>query len=377
MEEVDVACGTFSSADNGAMHAVCSGFYLLDEVGQGTEPQTIIPLSHAAPGARVVMIGDHKQLPPTVLSGEATFNDLQTSLFQRLCETPGFKRCMLEVQYRMHPTIARWPSYALYDGMLSNGDVTLRLSPPGGFPWPKDCAIAFVHVEGREQTEGTSFENPHQVSAVCHICKLFRDAGYAPRDIAVMTWYDGQRKALRRTLSRDWTVASVDSYQGQERNITILSTVRSNAKSQIGFVDDPRRLNVAVTRARRGCVIVGDYETLQIGDQDGAWNSLLQYLGPHALQFTSRLHPYTPSLRARGGRSANEDGIVEVKRPPARTLPTKRVCDLTGYVPTARDAADYKETLAKTWRASDRLVQLRAFEVGYTHVLSLPAKTLP
>ena len=123
-------------------------------------------------------------------------------------------------------------------------------------------------------------------------------------------------------------------------------------------------------------MIVGDYETLQRGYQDGAWNSLLQYLRRRALLFTSRLHPYTPSLRARGGRSANEDGIVEVKRPPARTLPMQRVYDLTGYVPTARDAADYKETLAKAWRASDLLVQLRAFEVGYAYVLSLSAKRL-
>ena len=103
------------------MDAVSPGFFLLDEVGQGTEPQTLIPISHAAPGARVVMIGDHKQLPPTVLSDEAAFNGLQTSLFQRLCETPGFKRCMLEVQYRMHPSIAQWPSEALYDGKLGNG----------------------------------------------------------------------------------------------------------------------------------------------------------------------------------------------------------------------------------------------------------------
>ena len=87
--------------------------------------------------------------------------------------------------------------------------------------------------------------------------------------------------------------------------------------------------------------------------------------------------PYTPSPRARGGRSANEDGIVKVKRPPARTLPTKRFYDLTGYAPTAQDEADYKETLGKTLCASDNLVRLPAFAVGYTHVLSLPAKTLP
>ena len=135
-------------------------FYLLDEVGQGTEPQTLIPLSHAAPGAGVVMIGHPKQLPPTVLSRKAAFHGLQTSLFQRLCETPGIKVRMLDMQYRMHPSIAQWPSEALYDGKLGNGDVTLQLRPPGGFPWPTDCAIAFVHVEGREQTEGTSYETP-------------------------------------------------------------------------------------------------------------------------------------------------------------------------------------------------------------------------
>ena len=123
-----------------------SKLILVDEAAQATEPMTIIPFQLAGPDTHVVLMGDHMQLAPTVLSKAAEFEGLGTSMFQRLLRVGGVDSCMLTQQYRVHASICSWPSREFYLGkLLCDSSVGAR-DRVKGFPWPAGSAIAFVHI---------------------------------------------------------------------------------------------------------------------------------------------------------------------------------------------------------------------------------------
>ncbi|KAL3901094.1 MAG: hypothetical protein SGPRY_012336, partial [Prymnesium sp.] len=174
---------------------------------------------------------------------------------------------VLLVQHRMHPSISLFPSITFYEGALVDGVTALeRESSP--FPWPGAEPLAFYSMAGPEERPSlsrTSYANTREAQFVSSISARLLESGVDPADIAMITPYSGQRRVIRSLLPlvlARTEVDSVDSFQGRESDYVIISLVRSNPHGLGGFVGDPRRLHVALTRARRGLVLVGDLDTL-------------------------------------------------------------------------------------------------------------------
>ncbi|KAL0228202.1 hypothetical protein RCL1_004345 [Eukaryota sp. TZLM3-RCL] len=262
-------------------------YVLVDEATAATEPECLIPLVYGA--TKVMLVGDHCQLGPVVMCKEAAQAGLSQSLFERLVLL-GHRPFRLQIQYRMHPILAEFPSDTFYEGTLQNGVTAEDRKQPGdhgAFPWVDPSLPLFFSVcTGSEElsASGTSYLNRTEASFVEKVVTEFLKTGVSPDQIGVVTPYEGQRAfitchmqrngPLHSNLYRDVEVASVDSFQGREKDYIILSCVRSNDHSSIGFLNDPRRLNVALTRAKYGLVIVGNPRVLS---RHVLWNNLLSW----------------------------------------------------------------------------------------------------
>ncbi|KAK6947477.1 RNA helicase UPF1, 1B domain [Dillenia turbinata] len=288
-QSADVICCTCVGAGDPRLANFRFRQVLIDESTQATEPECLIPLVLGV--KQVVLVGDHCQLGPVIMCKKAARAGLAQSLFERLVLL-GVKPIRLQVQYRMHPSLSEFPSYSFYEGTLQNG-VTMneRQSPGIDFPWPVPNWPMFFYVQmGQEEisASGTSYLNRTEAANVEKIVTTFLRSGVVPSQIGVITPYEGQRAyivnymsrngALRQQLYKEIEVASVDSFQGREKDYIILSCVRSNEHQGIGFLNDPRRLNVALTRARYGIVILGNPKVLS---KQPLWNSLLSHYKDH------------------------------------------------------------------------------------------------
>ena len=230
-------------------------YSLVDEAGQCTEAQ-LLPVFNAS--QRVTLVGDHQQLPPNTAS-----EMMNKSLLERLNGQDGFDFIMLDLQYRMRPELCAWPSrYFYYDRLRSFWPATAPSDLISGFDWPFSTPVAFWHVSGKETPRSSSdrsWQNLLEAEAVTSMVQEFLRAGQiTAKDISIITPYASQRDVLKRSLHDKVDVDTVDACQGQERDLVILSLVRTNTRNAHGFLSEPRRLNVAITRAKRGLVIVGD-----------------------------------------------------------------------------------------------------------------------
>jgi len=216
---------------------------VVDEAGQLTEPLTLGLILRAR---RFVLIGDDRQLPPVVRTGR-----LAHSMFERL-KRDGQSITLLDTQYRMHPQIMDVSNRLFYEGRLRAGISELERTPPDGLP------VVFIPVES--QRDGRS--NRDEAEIVVEIIRSFiRDSGVRPESIGVVSPFRAQVVLLRQMLgSTGVTVDTVERFQGGERDVMILSFVRSRGT---GFVFDDRRLNVAITRARRKLVLVAHPQLFQ------------------------------------------------------------------------------------------------------------------
>lgn len=245
---------------------------IIDEAGQALEPACWIPILKAQ---KVVLAGDHLQLPPTIKSAEAAKGGLATTLLEKLVSLHPEAVVLLEEQYRMHEHIMGFSSKVFYNNRLkANRSVANHLLFNGDVP------IAFIDTAGcsfDEKLEGTSTTNPEEAAFVFkHLNTLVSSLKnhYKPDNfptIAVISPYKEQINLLQSQLEhspdlQDYrsniSVNTIDSFQGQERDIVYISMTRSNAEGSIGFLSDIRRMNVAMTRARKKLVVVGDSATL-------------------------------------------------------------------------------------------------------------------
>ncbi|KAL8088976.1 regulator of nonsense transcripts 1 homolog [Apium graveolens] len=288
-QSADVICCTCVGAGDPRLANFRFRQVLIDESTQSTEPECLIPLVLGV--KQVVLVGDHCQLGPVIMCKKAARAGLAQSLFERLVLL-GVKPIRLQVQYRMHPSLSEFPSNSFYEGTLQNG-VTINERQTTGidFPWPVPNRPMFFYVQmGQEEisASGTSYLNRTEAANVEKIVTTFLKSGVIPSQIGVITPYEGQRAyivnymsrngALRQQLYKEIEVASVDSFQGREKDYIILSCVRSNEHQGIGFLNDPRRLNVALTRARYGIVILGNPKVLS---KQPLWNGLLTHYKEH------------------------------------------------------------------------------------------------
>ncbi|KAF2425260.1 P-loop containing nucleoside triphosphate hydrolase protein [Tothia fuscella] len=283
LSNADVICCTCVGAGDPRLSKLKFRTVLIDESTQSAEPECMIPLVLGV--KQVVLVGDHQQLGPVVMNKKAAKAGLNQSLFERLVIL-GCAPIRLQVQYRMHPCLSEFPSNMFYDGSLQNG-VTMqqRLKREVDFPWPvQDSPMMFWSNLGNEEisASGTSYLNRTEASNVEKIVTRFFKAGVAPSSIGVITPYEGQRSYIVSAMQTQGTfkkenykeieVASVDAFQGREKDFIVLSCVRSNDHQGIGFLSDPRRLNVALTRAKYGLVILGNPKVLS---KHPLWHYLL------------------------------------------------------------------------------------------------------
>ena len=273
IQNADVVCVTAVGAGDRRLEKYRFRQVLFDESTQATEPETLIPIIMGA--KQVVMVGDHCQLGPVVTCRSASRAGLSQSLFERLIFM-GVQPIRLQVQYRMHPCLSEFPSNAFYEGTLQNGVTEAeRADSEDVFPWPcPSKPMLFWAQMGVEEmsASGYSYLNRGEAYAVEKIVTHLLQNGIAPEEIGVVTPYEGQRAYVVNYLTRtgvlhpsiyqEVEVASVDAFQGREKQYIIVTCVRSNDRQGIGFLNDPRRLNVALTRAKLGLMIVGNPKVL-------------------------------------------------------------------------------------------------------------------
>lgn len=270
MKEAPVIVGTHTSAADPVLRGRIFDLAILDEASQATEPSSWIPILRAE---KIILAGDHFQLPPTILSKKAEEGGLGKTLFERLHKKLGPEwKTLLRVQYRMHESIMNFSSQMFYEGKLI-ADPSVRNHTLADLPHVKSApetqeSFLFLDTAGRgfeEKLEPGSESRYNQEEAemvLAHLRKLL-ESGVPPQDIAVISPYSAQVRLLSSKMpSSEIEVDSVDGFQGREKELVILSLVRSNFQGEMGFLTDTRRMNVAMTRARRKLLVIGDSATL-------------------------------------------------------------------------------------------------------------------
>lgn len=256
IDEADVICATCIGSGGDELRGIRFPIVIIDECTQSIEPGTLVPLARGS--KHVVLMGDHYQLPPVVLSEKAS--ELSKSLLERLVQE-GIQPSMLRTQYRMHPMIAEFPSLYFYEGKLENGLSAKQRIPIRAFPWPqKDAPVVFINFDSPECDTNVSKTNPGEAELIVNILKmLIQDDSIRPRHIGVISMYSAQVNLIYQRVQQAGGIHSgqrfahleiktVDGFQGREKECIILSTVRCNSQNNLGFLKDYRRLNVAITR---------------------------------------------------------------------------------------------------------------------------------
>lgn len=263
--KADIVAATTSGAAQFSTDAFDIG--VVDEATQASRAATAIAFNVSE---KLILAGDHKQLPPFAASDDELGDEQRLSLFETLMNRYGNDiAVMLRTQYRMNEAIAAFPNEAFYDGKLKTADqnrnwIVDDLSPLMG-----------IHIKGseHERSDSHSYYNPEEAEAAAKQVKLLTNSGLLPGNIGVIAAYRGQVKEISRQLRRldvddtdKVTVDTVDAFQGSEREAIIVSLVRSNSNASSGFLtipdEGPRRLNVALTRGRKRLVVIGDWDTL-------------------------------------------------------------------------------------------------------------------
>ncbi|KAJ2309540.1 hypothetical protein H4R23_003297 [Coemansia sp. Cherry 401B] len=249
---------------------------VIDEATQAVEGEAWIAALRAP---KLIVAGDDHQLPPTVKSQRAP---AALSLFDRARARLGPACCMLETQYRMHELIMRVPAARLYDGRLRAAPAVAAhvLADIAGVADDDDTRAALVFVDTADAAlledvqdasladRDSRLNRGEAALAAAHVARLLA-AGLPPRDIAVVSPYAAQVRLLRSLLAAhlpELEIGSVDGFQGREKEAVVLSLVRSNDRREIGFLADYRRINVAVTRARRHLCVIADSRTVATSD---------------------------------------------------------------------------------------------------------------
>ncbi|XP_005146389.2 probable helicase senataxin [Melopsittacus undulatus] len=292
--ESDIICCTLSTSGGCLLESVFFrqgldpfSCVIVDEAGQSCEVETLIPLIHRC--NKLVLVGDPRQLPPTVKSVKAQEYGYDQSLMARLhrhLEDQVHKNILrslpvvqLTVQYRMHPDICLFPSNYVYGRTLKTDRATEenRCSSE----WPFQPYLIFDVGDGHEERNNDSFSNPQEVKLVMELIRTIKEKrkDLGLRRIGIITPYSAQKKRIQEQLDRVFRnnspeVDTVDAFQGREKDCIIVTCVRANStKGSIGFLASLQRLNVTITRARFSLFILGRLKTLM---ESKDWNELIQ-----------------------------------------------------------------------------------------------------
>lgn len=262
---------------------------VIDEAAQALEPACWIPILK---GKNILLAGDHCQLPPTIKSPEASKQGLETTLMEKLVQAFPSNVTLLTEQYRMNKMIMGFSSMEFYDSKL-----TAHPSVADHLVFKNDDPLLFIDTAGtgfEEKIEGTGISNPEEadfvISQIELLIKTVHSSQIAastpgennPVTIGVISPYRHQVELLKEKVRQlellsnysGLTVNTIDSFQGQERDVIFISMTRSNTDNMIGFLSELRRMNVAMTRAKKKLVVIGDSGTLS---QNKFYADFIQY----------------------------------------------------------------------------------------------------
>ncbi|XP_030335783.1 protein ZGRF1 isoform X2 [Strigops habroptila] len=301
LQQVKVVGVTCAACPFPCLNSLRFPVVILDECSQMTEPASLLPIARFQ-CEKLVLVGDPKQLPPTIQGSESVHEKgLEQTLFDRLC-LMGHKAIVLRTQYRCHPAISAIANDLFYDGNLIDGISEEDRSPL--LDWlPTLC---FYNVNGVEQTErDNSFYNMPEAYFTVKLTQALIASGIEGSAVGVITLYKSQMCKIQNLLCGVQTevskikavqVSTVDAFQGAEKEIIVLSCVRTR---QIGFIDSEKRMNVALTRARRHLLIVGNLPCLSRNRLWGrvihhckGWENGLQHVSQCEQQLNDILKSY-------------------------------------------------------------------------------------
>ncbi|KAJ1703631.1 hypothetical protein LUZ63_003410 [Rhynchospora breviuscula] len=320
---------------------------VVDEAAQLKESESLIPL--LLPGIKhVVLIGDQFQLPALVKSKISDEADFGRSLFERLSSL-GYSKHLLDIQYRMHPKISRFPVSNFYDNCISDGpNVTSPAYEKQYLTGQMYGPYSFIDVkQGKETTDkhGRSLRNPIEGAVVVHIVKnLFKESVNLGQNLSVgvVSPYNAQVKLIQEKLGKTYDlcdgfkvkVRSIDGFQGGEEDIIIFSTVRSNSSGSIGFLSNNNRTNVSLTRAKHCLYIIGNATTLS--KSDSVWQKIVFDAKSRGCLFNSEDDKDLQNaiVRAVIEQDELEDIInfdsLHISRPQSKALAAKRRINVEG-----------------------------------------------
>ncbi|KAL8229878.1 hypothetical protein R6Q57_014778 [Mikania cordata] len=289
IKNADVVLTTLTGSLSKKLDGTSYELVIIDEAAQALEVASWIALLK---GSRCVLSGDHLQLPPTIQSVEAEKKGLGKTLFERLAVMYGDEvMSMLTVQYRMHEQIMSWSSNELYNSKIKAhasvaGHTLYELEgvqkSSAAEPTLLLVDIAGCDMEEKKDEEESTLNEGEADIAIAHAKRLVQ-SGVRSSDIGIITPYSAQVVLLRMLRTKEdklkeLEISTVDGFQGREKEAIIISMVRSNSKKEVGFLSDRRRMNVAVTRARRQCCLICDTETVS---SDKFLKRLVEYFEEH------------------------------------------------------------------------------------------------
>lgn len=263
IDKSDVILSTNSSAALDSISRTKFDVAIIDEASQATIPSILIPISKAH---RFILAGDHKQLPPTIISNRA--NDLKNTLFEELIKKYPFKSQLLNTQYRMNKLLMKFPNEEFYNSNLKSAEIVDDIALNNLIDCEEEKPLTFIDTSDMDNNkekhlkDSKSIINKAEASIALKIAHNYLDLGVKVKDIGIISPYSDQVKLIQEKTEIE--VKTVDGFQGREKEIIIISSVRSNDKGNIGFLNDLRRLNVAITRAKRKLIIIGNKNTLKV-----------------------------------------------------------------------------------------------------------------
>lgn len=299
LSEAQIICSTLSGSAHDFLASMSMKFdqVIIDEACQCVELSAMIPLRYGC--KRCIMVGDPNQLPPTVLSQKAASFRYEESLFVRMQRNNPESVYLLDVQYRMHPDISKFPSAEFYKSRLTDGEGMLVKNER---PWHQQFPLTpyrFFDIVSRHQQneKSKSFFNNQEarvaLELVEKLIEILPHNQFKGR-IGIISPYKEQIRALKdivqkrfgNTILYEIDFNTVDGFQGQEKEIIIMSCVRASETGSVGFLSDIRRMNVALTRARTTLWILGNKNSLK---RDKVWSKLIA--DAEARSFVTRAEP--------------------------------------------------------------------------------------
>ncbi|KAK4508779.1 hypothetical protein PRZ48_002518 [Zasmidium cellare] len=278
LDEAHVICGTLSGSGHDMFQSLNIEFetVIIDEAAQCVEVSSLIPLKYGC--IKCILVGDPKQLPPTVFSKDAARFQYEQSLFVRMQNNYPDEVHLLDTQYRMHPDISVFPSRTFYDGLLKDGNGMAALRTQ---PWHASALLApyrFYDVRGQHQSapKGHSLINIAEIDvAMALFDRLRGDFGNYDftGKVGIITPYKSQLRELKRRFTDKYgsqieeiiDFNTTDAFQGRESEVIIFSCVRASPAGGIGFLQDIRRMNVGLTRAKSSLWVLGNSDSLVRG----------------------------------------------------------------------------------------------------------------